>query len=128
MRSPFLTPRQQEILRAVVSDYILTAEPVGSRTLSRKYELGLSAATIRNELADLEEEGLLRQPHTSAGRIPSDFGYRVFVDDLMGPPRLAPDKEAILDQVAEQAQDLQELLHQTARLTAVLAGCTALVR
>lgn len=128
MAGPSLTPRKRDILRAVVRDYILTAEPVGSRTLSRKYELGLSAATIRNELSDLEEEGLLRQPHTSAGRVPSDLGYRVFVDDLMEPSELPSEKQAIVDRVTSQAEDLHELLHHTARLTAVLAGCTALVR
>ncbi len=128
MAGPSLTPRKRDILRAVVHDYVLTAEPVGSRTLSRKYELGLSAATIRNELSDLEEEGLLRQPHTSAGRVPSDRGYRVFVNDLMDPPELPSDKQRMVDHMAYQVEGLQELLHQTARLTAVLAGCTALVR
>ncbi|MBI6545583.1 MAG: heat-inducible transcription repressor HrcA, partial [Cyanobacteria bacterium NC_groundwater_1444_Ag_S-0.65um_54_12] len=126
-----LTPRQREILRAVVEDYILTAEPVGSRTLCRKYQLGLSPATIRNELADLEEGGLLRQPHTSAGRIPSDFGYRVFVDILMGTPRIPPEKQEITLNLQEQAtdlHDLHDLLYQTARITAILSGCTALVR
>jgi heat-inducible transcriptional repressor len=123
-----LTPRQRDILRAVVRDYVLTAEPVGSRTLSRKYDLGLSAATIRNELSDLEDEGLLRQPHTSAGRVPSDLGYRVFVDALMDPPELAVEKQAVIDSVQAQCQDLQDLLLQTARLTAVLSGCTAIVR
>jgi heat-inducible transcriptional repressor len=123
-----LTPRQRDILRAVVRDYVLTAEPVGSRTLSRKYDLGLSAATIRNELADLEEEGLLRQPHTSAGRVPSDFGYRVFVDNLMDRPALPAEKQTLIDSLQAQCQDLQDLLQQTARLTAVLSGCTAIVR
>lgn len=123
-----LTPRQREILRAVVRDYVLTAEPVGSRTLSRKYDLGLSAATIRNELADLEEEGLLRQPHTSAGRVPSDYGYRVFVDSLMERQSLPGEKQAIIDRVQAHCDDLHDLLHETARLTAVLSGCTAIVR
>ncbi|MBM3271235.1 MAG: heat-inducible transcription repressor HrcA [Candidatus Sericytochromatia bacterium] len=123
-----LSPRQREILRAVVRDYVLTAEPVGSRTLSRKYDLGLSAATIRNELSDLEEEGLLRQPHTSAGRVPSDSGYRVFVDSLMERATLPVDKQALIESLDTQCQDLEELLHQTARLTAVLSGCTAVVR
>lgn len=128
MYAPRLSPRQRQILRAVVRDYVLTAEPVGSRTLSRKYDLGLSAATIRNELADLEEEGLLRQPHTSAGRVPSDFGYRVFVDNLMERQELPEDKQAMIDQVQAQCEDLYDLLHETARLTAVLSGCTAIVR
>jgi len=72
-----LDDRKKRILRAIIDDYIDTAEPVGSRTIARKHELGLSSATIRNEMADLEEMGYLAQPHTSAGRIPSDKGYRL---------------------------------------------------
>ncbi len=128
MDVPRLSPRQREILRAVVRDYVLTAEPVGSRTLSRKYDLGLSAATIRNELADLEEGGLLRQPHTSSGRVPSDYGYRFFVDSLMDRAGLPHEKQAVIDQVQAHCDDLHQLLHETARLTAVLSGCTAIVR
>ena len=77
------TDRKRRILHAVVQDYIETAEPVGSRTIARKYVTDLSSATIRNEMADLEEMGYLEQPHSSAGRIPSVLGYRVFVDSLM---------------------------------------------
>lgn len=80
-----LTDRQKRILWAVIDDYILTAEPVGSRTVSRKEGVGFSAATVRNEMADLEEMGYLEQPHTSAGRIPSQKGYRFFVDHLVTP-------------------------------------------
>ena len=75
--------RKAKILEAVVLDYIETAEPVGSRTISKKYDLGVSSATIRNEMADLEEMGLIEQPHTSAGRVPSEAGYRYYVDYLM---------------------------------------------
>ena len=78
-----LDNRKRRILQAIIDDYIDTAEPVGSRTIARKHELGLSSATIRNEMADLEEMGYLEQPHTSAGRIPSDKGYRLYVDELM---------------------------------------------
>ena len=78
-----LSSRKKAILQAVVDAYIETAEPVGSRTVSKLYEMGLSSATIRNEMADLEELGYLDQPHSSAGRIPSDLGYRVYVDALM---------------------------------------------
>ncbi|MNX81817.1 Heat-inducible transcription repressor HrcA [compost metagenome] len=123
-----LTPRKQHILRAVIRDYIQTAEPVGSRTLSKKYDLGLSPATIRNELSDLEEEGLLKQPHTSSGRVPSDHGYRVFVDNLMEPGALSPEQHEQLVRTPLAAQELPELMVQTAKLTAVLAGCTAIVR
>ena len=124
-----LTPRQQQILLAVIQDYISTGEPVGSRTLSKKYGLGLSPATIRNELADLEEEGLLRQPHTSAGRIPSDTGYRFFVDNLMErPAELSPEQTRMIQDWRHLGWDLPELMRQTAKLTAILSGCTAIVR
>ncbi len=78
-----LDDRKLRILQAIIDDYINTAEPVGSRTIAKKHELGLSSATIRNEMADLEEMGFLEQPHTSAGRVPSDKGYRLYVDQLM---------------------------------------------
>ena len=75
--------RKRRILRAIIDDYILTGVPVGSRTISRKYEMGLSSATIRNEMSDLEELGFLDQPHVSAGRIPSAKAYRLYVDSLL---------------------------------------------
>ncbi|MFH1576095.1 MAG: hypothetical protein ABID35_00975 [Candidatus Margulisiibacteriota bacterium] len=78
-----LNERKQKILNAIVHDYQHSAEPVGSRNLSRRYLPDLSPATIRNEMADLEEEGFITQPHTSAGRIPTDRGYRFYVDRLM---------------------------------------------
>ncbi len=78
-----LNDRKKKILQAIIDEYIGTAEPVGSRAISKKNELGLSSATIRNEMADLEELGYLVQPHTSAGRIPSDMGYRFYVNSLM---------------------------------------------
>ncbi len=78
-----LDDRKLRILQAIIDDYITSAEPVGSRTIAKRHELGLSSATIRNEMADLEEMGFLEQPHTSAGRVPSDKGYRLYVDKLM---------------------------------------------
>ena len=78
-----LDDRKRMILQAIVEDYINSAEPVGSRAISKKNELGLSSATIRNEMADLEEMGYLIQPHTSAGRVPSDAGYRFYVNSRM---------------------------------------------
>ena len=78
-----LSERKRKILQAVIDEYIFTAEPVGSRVLSKNPQLGISSATIRNEMADLEEMGYLIQPHTSAGRIPSDEGYRFYVNSLM---------------------------------------------
>lgn len=76
--------RKERILRAIIQDYIKTAEPVGSRTIAKNYDLGISPATVRNEMADLEDLGFLEQPHTSAGRIPSAKGYQYYVDTLQG--------------------------------------------
>jgi heat-inducible transcriptional repressor len=125
-----LTPRQKQILKAIVEDYIFTAEPVGSRVLSKKFDFGLSPATLRNEMADLEDEGLLRQPHTSAGRIPSDAGYRVFVDGLMdrSTTTLPTEELRVLERFQFDSRDLNDILAQTAKVTAVLAECTAVVR
>ena len=109
--------RKEKILEAVVLDYIQTAEPVGSRTISKKYDLGVSPATIRNEMADLEEMGLIEQPHTSAGRIPSDKGYRFYVDHLME----EKDKE-VADMkafVIEHTEKMDQVLQQVAKLLAV---------
>ena len=78
-----LSERKLKILEAIITDYIETAEPIGSRTIAKKYDLGISPATVRNEMSDLEEMGLIEQPHTSAGRIPSDKGYRLQVDNMM---------------------------------------------
>ena len=78
-----LIDRKYRILQAIIDDYILTALPVGSRTISRKYEQKLSSATIRNEMSDLEELGYLDSPHTSAGRVPSNKAYRLYVDQIM---------------------------------------------
>ncbi|SNX55235.1 heat-inducible transcriptional repressor HrcA [Thermoanaerobacterium sp. RBIITD] len=78
-----LDDRKRKILEAIINDYILTAEPIGSRTIAKRYNLGISPATIRNEMADLEEMGYLEQPHTSAGRVPSDKGYRFYVNNII---------------------------------------------
>ena len=75
--------RKRAILKAIIDDYVTSAEPVGSRTIAKKSDMGLSPATIRNEMADLEEMGYLTQPHTSAGRIPSDKGYRAYVNEIL---------------------------------------------
>ena len=90
-----LSGRQETILLAIIKTYLDTGEPVGSRTISKYTDLNLSSATIRNEMADLEEMGYIMQPHTSAGRIPSDKGYRFYVDHLMA------DKEREVDEMKE---------------------------
>ena len=112
-----LSNREREILRAVVQHFVLTAAPVGSRQLSRKQGLDLSPATIRNVMADLEEMGLLCHPHTSAGRVPSDLGYRLYVDDLMESRQLSSEeREAIERELEGASQDLDELMAVTARV------------
>ncbi|WP_042257107.1 heat-inducible transcriptional repressor HrcA [Butyrivibrio proteoclasticus] len=112
-----LDERKRKILHAIVKNYLETGEPVGSRTISKYTDLNLSSATIRNEMADLEEMGLIIQPHTSAGRIPSDMGYRVYVDEMLR------DKEAEVENMKEMLLDkeekLENLLKQVAKTLAV---------
>ncbi len=107
-----LTDRERQVLEAVIETYVQTAEPAGSRTIAKRYQLGLSPATIRNTMSDLEDKGYLYHPHTSAGRIPTDLAYRVYVDYLMRPPAVA----------AAQAQRLRgELEGQRAAIEAILS-------
>lgn len=109
----FLDERKKRILQSIIDDYISTAEPVGSRTVARKHELGLSSATIRNEKADLEEMGYLTQPHTSAGRIPSDKGYRFYVDQLMKQSELTMEEiYSIKSAMDTKINELSQLLKQ----------------
>ena len=93
-----LSERKLKILQAIISDYVRSAEPVGSRTLSKKYDLGISPATIRNEMADLEEMGYLTHPHTSAGRVPSDKAYRLYVNALMEKKELSKEEKLVIAQ------------------------------
>lgn len=112
-----LEGRTAAILRAVVTDYIRSAEPVGSGTVTRRYRLGVSPATVRSEMAALEELGYLAQPHTSAGRIPTDLGYRFYVDTLPRRPQLAaPHRRAIATFFGDAPPDPQEVLRATAVL------------
>ena len=85
-----LTERKLKILHAIISDYVRTAEPVGSRTLSKSFNMSISPATIRNEMSDLEDMGYLTHPHTSAGRVPSDKAYRLYVNSMMEKVELSP--------------------------------------
>ena len=123
-----LTSREREVLRSVIHSYILNANPVGSRTLSKHYNLGLSPATIRNTMADLEESGLLEQPHTSAGRQPTDLGYRVYVDDLMEEKRLTPSEKRMIDGsvIASQA-DIKTILERTSALLGRMTNLLGIV-
>lgn len=120
--------RKQKILEAVVLDYIETAEPVGSRTISKKYNLGVSSATIRNEMADLEEMGLIEQPHTSAGRIPSDAGYRYYVDYLMSKGTVEQEAKAFIGQtVHDKRKQVEELMRDSLKLLAETTNCTTVM-
>lgn len=112
-----LTQRDQTVLEAVVTDYIETGEPVGSRTISKRGAMNVSPATIRNVMADLEEMGLLYQPHTSAGRIPTVKGLRLYLDSIMPSRQLERmERQQIRAALQNKPQDLKELLHSTSRI------------
>ncbi len=112
-----LTQRDQIVLEAVITDYIETGEPIGSRTISKRSFMNVSPATIRNVMADLEEMGLLHQPHTSAGRIPTVKGLRLYLDSIMRSRQLeGSEKERIRDALQTRQQDIRELLHGTSKL------------
>lgn len=115
-RSDILTEREKSILKHVVHNYIQTAVPVGSRVISRKFESHLSPATIRNVMADLEESGYLSHPHTSAGRVPTDLGYRYYVDYLMEVERLAEEDQIQIQQQLAQTPDPDSILRETSKL------------
>lgn len=120
--TPELDKRKAFILATVVYEYIATAEPVGSNTLTQKYNLGVSSATIRNEMAELEAGGYLIQPHTSAGRIPSDVGYRTYVDRLMSPETLPSEEQRrISDELHRASRELDEVIEHTTRLLSQLS-------
>lgn len=119
----FLDERKRQVLQSIVEDYVASAEPVGSRTLVRKYHLGVSPATIRNEMADLEELGYLAQPHTSAGRVPSDLGYRYYVDELMSLPDLSvADLAQIRELNRNRSVAWEWVLQHAARLISLVTG------
>ncbi|HHE46612.1 MAG TPA: heat-inducible transcription repressor HrcA [Bacteroidetes bacterium] len=123
-----LSERERLILRSIVHNYILSAEPVGSRTLSRRYRIGLSPATVRNTMADLEDMGLLTHPHTSAGRIPTDLGYRIYVNDLMQVEDVSDEVRRTLEEnlvsfspeTNEIFERVSELLSEVSRMLAVI--------
>ncbi|NBG87930.1 heat-inducible transcriptional repressor HrcA [Isachenkonia alkalipeptolytica] len=122
-----LSERKLKILQAIITDYIETAEPVGSRTLSRKYDLGVSAATIRNEMSEMEEEGYLKQLHTSSGRVPSDKAYRLYVDKLMESRILAKiQREALRENLMQKFHEVQNLLKHSAEYLSELTDYTSI--
>src|SRR6185503_12761893 len=123
MGFPELSDRERRVLEAVIQSYVETAEPAGSRTISRRFGLGVSPATIRNTMSDLEEKGFLFHPHTSAGRIPTNKAYRVYVDSLLSFP---PIKAAETDRLAEEisgrgaGSPIETILRRAAQTLGVL--------
>lgn len=120
--------RKLEVLRAIVADFIATNEPVGSKALVDRHNLGVSSATIRNDMASLEEEGLIAQPHTSAGRVPTDAGYRMFVDRLTEIKPLTVAERRAISTFLDGAVDLDDVLHRAVRALAQLTRNVAVVQ
>ena len=120
--------RKMRILRAIIDDYILTGIPVGSRTISKKYETGLSSATIRNEMSDLEELGFLDQPHISAGRIPSAKAYRFYVDSLLKAGKIPDDSEdSVRNNFTGRIHQMEDVIDHAAQVISSLTHYTAVV-
>jgi heat-inducible transcriptional repressor len=120
--------RKLAVLRAIVEDYVQTREPVGSRALVERHSLGVSPATIRNDMAALEDEGYIAQPHTSAGRVPTDKGYRLFVDRLSGVKPLSPAERRAIQTLLDGAVDLDDVVSRTGRLLAQITQQVAVVQ
>jgi heat-inducible transcriptional repressor len=123
-----LEERRLAVLRAIVADYVATHEPVGSKALVERHSLGVSPATIRNDMAALEDEGYIAQPHTSAGRVPTDRGYRLFVDRLSSVKPLSPAEKRAIHQFLDDAVDLDDVMARTVRLLAQITKQVALVQ
>ncbi len=123
-----LSDRRQRVLAALIEEYVAYALPVGSRTLTERYRLGVSSATVRNELSVLEDEGYIAQPHTSAGRIPTDTGYRAFVDELLE-GELADEAadERLVEQIRSSAKELDDLVEETSAALTRLTDCLSVV-
>ncbi|MEO7125282.1 MAG: heat-inducible transcriptional repressor HrcA [Nakamurella sp.] len=120
--------RRFAVLRAIVADYVATKEPVGSKTLVDRHSLSVSSATIRNDMAVLEQEGYIVQPHTSAGRIPTDKGYRLFVDRLSQVKPLSSGERRAIEQFLSEGVDLEDVLRRSVRLLAQLTRQVAVVQ
>jgi len=123
-----ISERPLEVLKAIVQDYIQSNEPVGSKSLVERHSFGVSAATIRNDMAILEEEELIAAPHTSSGRVPTDKGYRLFVDRLNKVKPISNAERAAIEGFMSKSSDLDETLSQTARLLSQLTNEIALVQ
>ena len=120
-----LDERKRKILKAIIQTYLETGEPVGSRTISKYTDLNLSSATIRNEMSDLEEMGYILQPHTSAGRIPSDKGYRLYVDELMREKE--QEVADIKNMVIEKTDRMEKVLQQVVKVLASSTNYATLI-
>ena len=122
----YLSERKLKILQAIIADFIRTAEPVGSRTISKNYDLGISPATIRNEMSDLEELGYLTHPHTSSGRVPSEKAYRLYVNQMMNKRELtAEEKNSISMQLSSNVTELENLVQRAAHVLSEITNLTA---
>ena len=119
--------RRLKVLSAIVTDYVRTREPVGSKALVERYRLGVSPATIRNDMAALEDEGYIHQPHTSAGRVPTQKGYRLFVDEVARIKPLSAPERAAITALLSGAVDLEQVVARTVRALAQLTGQLAVV-
>jgi heat-inducible transcriptional repressor len=123
-----LNERKFRILEAIINDYIQTAEPIGSRTIAKKYGMGISSATIRNEMSDLEDMGFIKQPHTSSGRVPSDKGYRLYVDTMMRQQTLTLDENMFLQRmIMGNINQIEYMMQETAKAIAYLTNYPAIV-
>ncbi len=123
-----LTDRQLLILQVIVDDFIRSAQPVGSRSLSKKEEISFSSATIRNEMADLEEMGFIEKTHTSSGRVPSEKGYRYYVDHLLSPQTLNPQDISIIQSIfAERIFEFEKIIQRSARILSEMTNYTSIV-
>ncbi len=123
-----LNERDRRVLQAVIMDYIQTAQPVGSRIVSKKYKIGLSPATIRNVMADLEEMGFLTQPHTSAGRVPTDRAFRFYVDSILAMRKLTRlERDRIENSLQDENPDLDEIMKRASSLLSLLSRQTGVV-
>src|ERR1700733_14399200 len=118
---PNIGNREREILTALVETFISTGEPVGSRTLARSNREGLSAASIRNVMADLSEAGFLEQPHASAGRIPTPEAYRYYVEQISGTAKLAPQEESMISDSLAGVSDVQEFMERTSHVLSLIS-------
>ncbi len=124
-----LSDRRQRVLAALVEEYVAHATPVGSRTLTERYGLGVSPATVRNDLSALEDAGYITQPHTSAGRIPTDAGYRAFVDDLLASDLVREEKphDDVVKELRSSASELDSLIERTSAALTRLTDCLSVV-